>query len=717
MLQGPWGAIHYERDALGYPSAQTRTREEAAWLRGYFHAHDRLIQIQLTLAVARGALAMLGDNILARHIDRITRIHRFTDDLDEQARRLSSDVRPLVDAYCTGFAAGVRARGWPLLLRVAGIHPAPYRAQEMILIYRLISWFGLTQLAETPPLIIGELMSRGVDREKLRVLLGDASSSEELARAPVASWPTELALLTGSPLQGSNALAVAATHSSTGGALLAGDPHMEIARIPPVLYATHTATGDDCLTGLSVPGLFWPSFGRTRSVAWTYTYAHVPQVSVRVVRCRDATYHDGSRWQPLRRRTTRVKVRRRPDETWTFWDSELGTVVGRADSPSETMLPCIEWAGIRNTADDIEAARRLLVAKNVEEAIEANRGIEGLALDGLVADSSGRIGRVVSGRLPRMPAGSYGMVPRPADGPTVAVDESTRPLTIAPAEGWLASANARPLEPGGLAWGPIPEARPRIDRLRELMTATGTGFSLDYLARTLLDCCDAGARRLLAIWATRMPDHARARSLVAWGKNQPGRGDDHFALLTLWTVFHDEVCRLLLADMLGDHVAKRLVDDLSGLILFQYQLDDALALAHPDLVDDAKLRVLLARAWPIALAKASRTEIRLPRRDRFKNFLFAGKLSLLGFDSQPIANHGGPTTPNQVTALTIGGEQFVFGAAGRFLVDMSKPGIWYCMAGGASERRFGIGYGRGLDAWARGEFLPFGGASGSPPKV
>ena len=74
-------------------------------------------------------------------------------------------------------------------------------------------------------------------------------------------------------------------------------------------------------------------------------------------------------------------------------------------------------------------------------------------------------------------------------------------------------------------------------------------------------------------------------------------------------------------------------------------------------------------------------------------------------------------TPNQVTLATIGGQSFVFGAACRMLVDMSRPGLWYCMSGGASERRFGIGYGKGLDAWARGEFMPLGGAIGAPPRA
>ena len=205
---------------------------------------------------------------------------------------------------------------------------------------------------------------------------------------------------------------------------------------------------------------------------------------------------------------------------------------------------------------EVNACGALLRAKTVEELVATNRELTTLALDGVFADSSGRIAHVVSGGRSRMPAGSYGAVPRAADGPSVAVDEATRPSTIAPAEGFLLSANARAVEPDAIAWAPTPEARPRIERLRELMVAKRTSFTLDDLARNLLDTCDAGARRLLAIWATRLPDHPRARALVEWAAKQPGRGDEHFASLTLWTVFHDEVCRQLLVDMLGKRFRK-----------------------------------------------------------------------------------------------------------------------------------------------------------------
>src|SRR4051812_19603052 len=273
-LKGPRGAIAYERDPLGYPSVETRSIDELAWARGYFHAHDRLLQVQLALHIARGnMMALLGDIPFARYADTMTRVHRFTDDLDEQVAALSRDVRPIIDAYCAGFAAGVRVRGWPVLLRAIGVKPAPYRPHDMVLMYRLVSWFGLTQLAEMPVMIAGELIARGAPASALATLFGDACSADEIANAPKLEWPRSLNIIAPPAISGSNGLAVAGARSQSGGALLAADPHMEIARIPPVLYLMHaTLGGDDYVTGTSVPGLWLTSFGRTAHVAWTYTY-------------------------------------------------------------------------------------------------------------------------------------------------------------------------------------------------------------------------------------------------------------------------------------------------------------------------------------------------------------------------------------------------------------------------------------------------------------
>ena len=721
-LRGPRGAIRYERDDLGFPSIEARDLEEASWARGWFHAHDRLVQVQLMLAIGGGrACALIGDTLLARHIDRMTRVHRFADDLDDQVAKLEPDAKRVIEAYAAGFDAGAKARGWPLVLRAVGIKPRPFRAKDLMMIYRVVLWFGLNQLVEMASLITGELVAGGAPARGIGMLLGDAATADELAAAPRAAWPADLATLKGTGPRGSNGIAIAGARSASGGALLAGDPHMEIGRIPPVLYATHaTHGGGEYLQGLHVPGLWYPSFGRTRHVGWTYTYAHVQSVDIRVVRCRNGEMHDGAAWRPLSRRTSEVAIKGKQAETWTFWDGPLGTIIGNVTSNAELELPCIRWSGARECYRDANAAFRLVHAKNVDEAAAANRDLGVSCLDAVLADRSGRVAHVVGGRMDARPSTSRGVVPRAPDGPIARADEATRPATIDPPSGYVVSANARMNEAGGLAWTPVPESPSRHARLSALVSGLERA-KLDDLARCLLDPCDAAAARILPVWAPLLPDHPRAKSLVAWAAAQPtgsgvGANGEHFAQLALWYRLYEHTARAALRDGVGRERADTLIDELSCVLVFAHHLDALFALAHPTLLDAEALRTYLATAWPAALADAAKPEHALPMTVKFKNAVFAGKLSWL-FDSKPVELRGGTTTPNQTTAVQIGPQRMIFGGAGRYLADLSTDGGWYCMSGGASERRFGDGYGKGLDDWSRGRFRPLGGPVGPAPRA
>jgi acyl-homoserine lactone acylase PvdQ len=364
---------------------------------------------------------------------------------------------------------------------------------------------------------------------------------------------------------------------------------------------------------------------------------------------------------------------------------------------------------------DADGALGLALAEDVDDLIEANRRLSSCCFDAIVADAHGRIGHILTGRMDARPATSGGVVPRAPEGkPLAPFDEATRPGTVDPPSGWLVSANARPIEAGARSWVPMGDTPARHHRLAAIV-GDRERPTLDDLARFVLDASDAGAQRLLAAWAHHLPDHPRARVLVEWAAAQPGQGPEHFAQLTLFTTLHEEVCRTLLRRELGTR-ADELLDELAGLQLFRHHLDEALALERPHHLDAVTLRDVLAEAFPRALRQAESPDGRLPRRDRFKNAVFAGKLGWL-LDSKPIENRGGPTTPNQVTSLMIGDQRSVFGAAGRYLCDMSRPGGWYCISGGASERRFEVGYGAGLDDWARGRFRPLGKPEGPAPSA
>jgi penicillin amidase len=718
-LPGPHGPIAYERDTLGYPRIRARDADDAAFARGFLHATDRLVQIQLSLVAARGRLMqVLGDKPFSRRIDRAVRSFGFATDLDEQVGKLGPKTRAWLQAYCDGMNQGAVARGWPIVLRLIGVPAEPFTIGSIVLIYRLVSFFGLTSMVQTAELLVTELAARGAPRSTFDLLLGGAADGIDLESLTGARVPRDVAFLEVPLAGGSNAFAVAGRASATGGALLMGEFHMETARFPPILYACHVDyDGGGYHQGIGVPGFAWLSAGRTPHVGWSYTYAHGDDVDVLVERCEDGRYLAAGEWRPFDERTERVKVRGKKDEEWTFYANPYGTLLG--DARKKADLPCVRWSGLGEIARDLEACRAMLDAKNVRELADLHRDLRVISLEAVLADVHGDVACVHTGQVDRRPDGWTGAYPRKgwdlaSRTPDVLAEEA-RPIGLGADR--VASANQRVDGPNGEVWCTLPEPRYRHARIAKLLAAEER-IDLRRLVEISYDEHDGCAARLLPVWAPHLPRESLVDGLVRWGAEQRSRQNrDGRRMLGLFHALHGEVVREVLAPLVGERQAARMIDELYAVILFQDQLDDALALERPELVDERTLAAALVRAWPRAKDLVERG-FPVPGRSKFKNVLLQGKLpDVLGFDTAPIDLPGGPVAPFQTRIIEFDGERIVAGPAFHLVMDMSKPGAWYHVPGGASEKRHGPGYGRGVDEWRRGGFFPLGDPTGSPPNL
>jgi hypothetical protein len=177
-------------------------------------------------------------------------------------------------------------------------------------------------------------------------------------------------------------------------------------------------------------------------------------------------------------------------------------------------------------------------------------------------------------------------------------------------------------------------------------------------------------------------------------------------MLSRFHALHEELVERLIAARIGHDAARAFVRDLDLGFQFQWHLDKVLALEEPARLDAAGLARLLAEAWPVA--RGGRPDV--PVNAKFVNVVLQGRLpTALGFDRPAFRWPGGPLSPFQTRQTTFRGETFRFGPGTNFVVDFGEPGIRYNLPGGASERRFGPGYGLGVDEWLRGELRRLGG--------
>ena len=710
-LPGPDGAVPFERDGWGYPSVHARDAREGTFALGYLHARDRLVQITLTGLAARGELmSVLGDVPIARLVDHSSRALGLGRDLTEQVAQCTPESRAMLDAYASGFNAGARARGTPLLLRLLGVKLEPFSAQRVLEIYRFVSYFGLTSMTVSTELVIAELAARGAPERVFERLLGPSARGIDLAALKSLHIPPTLSFFEsavgGSTQAGSNAFAVAAERSASGGALLMGEFHMEVGKFPPLLYAADLHFADaSYLCGITIPGCPWFAAGRTAHVGWSYTFAHADNVNFISEHVRAGEYLREGEYRRLRRREERVAIKGKASETWSFHENEQGTVLG--DVSGEGDLPCVRVTGLEQAFRAFSAAVRIPDCRTVEDLLEVQREIKSVSLEAILVDSGGGIASIVTGVIDRRPDDYSGAYPRvgstlPLSLPE-AIPESERPISVRPPEGVLVSANQGGQGPHRARWCTFPEAPYRFERISELLAKQERHEPLSLL-RISYDTLDGSARRLLPIWAPLLPSHPLASALLAWAPQQADR-----SLVSLFCKLHEEASFLLLEQDLERPVVRRL-REWSALAFYQDQLDRVLALECPELLSEAELAELLGRAFSSALAEHAKHDV--PVRTRFAHLVTRGKSpAFLGFDSPEVTLPGSPVAPFQCRISPISGERLVYAPAFHLLMDMSKPGAWYNMPGGASESRFGPGYGKGLSAWLEGTLVPMGAAA------
>lgn len=722
-LKGPDGPIRAHRDALGYPRIEARTTNDSAWARGWFHAMDRQAQCQLTLLVGRGRLMeCLGDNALTRMIDRWVRALDLERGLSEAVTAWRPETRRYVQAYCDGFNAGLDARGRPFVLTLLRQPCARWTPENALLTYRVLCFFGLTSQQMMAEVAVAELVADGVSRQLLAMLLGDAAPdpSFDLEGLRGAQFRNEERMLPVG-LGGSNAIAVEARRSATGGALLLGDPHMEIGRFPPLMYISHSSCEEGpSYSGAGVPGFPFLSVGRTEHLATTYTFAHGDNVDVRFDEVRDHRRKAGDTWEPIERRIETVTCGKRRTETWVYGDTPFGTLMG--DPEIDGRYPCIRWCGLREGGSDLDAFHEALYATDCAGFVAAHRKVSTISVAGVVADTKGDVAYVQTGRVERPSRGEGGAYPWDGSGDAVGepprADERTRPVIEAPPTGVIVTANERTDGPDATRWITLPEPGYRQKRLTDLVENHPQVRPRDLVTATY-DHGDLCARRLLAVWEPLLPDDPLVSRMLRWASRQgdvnpPWDADaiGHFHAL------HHETVLELLTQHIGREKTERLFEHLSLTMNFQHHLDDALALERPTAVNKQELAKALQVAWPRAKERYASGEWSTPVRRPFKNIFTEGKEPrLLGFSSDRIELRGGPTSPFQARIMQVAGQDMVGGSACHLVFDMSKPGGWYNICGGASERRLGPGYGKGLDSWAAGRFLPLGDPTGMPPNL
>ena len=482
-LAGLGAPVTVTRDALGVPTVRGISRVDVARALGYLHAQDRFFQMDLLRRRGAGELAELFGKV-ALPLDRRTRVHGFRGLAQQVLAGLAPDQRALLASYTAGVNAGLTSLAQkPFEYLVLRTTPQPWQPEDsLVIIYAMT--LDLQDSSGSYELSLATLRDQlgndglaffaSVGTPEAAALDGTAAPLAPLPSAKLIDLrhPAQAATATSfrrpsgyvsAPLAvpdifpGSNSFALSGAHTATGAALLANDPHLDLA-VPNIWYRAalewrEPAAGH--LIGVTLPGLPFVVLGSNGHVAWGMTDGYVDTsdlIAVEVNPTDHSLYKVPGRDELLsiEKRTATIQVKGAEPVTieipWTVWGPVVGSdaktrplvLHWTAHDPAATNLEWLALESVRDTAEAVALAHRI--------GIPAHNFV--------VADAEGKIAWTIIGRLPkrvgfdgRLPTSwSYG--DRRWDG-FIPPDEV--PSVIAPASGRLWTANQRVIGGPGLA--------------------------------------------------------------------------------------------------------------------------------------------------------------------------------------------------------------------------------------------------------------------------
>src|SRR5579859_3329639 len=325
--------VRVVRDAWGIPHIHAQNAADLFTAQGYAQAQDRLWQMDLQRRVGAGRLSeIFGPITLASDI--LLRRFGIGQAAAAEAAGLNDVPATAAAAYCRGVNAYMawarEQRALPAEFAILAYEPEPWTVADCLIWSKVLAW-GLGGNWESE--LVRARLVNYLGATRAAALEPDYPPGQPLTAEPGVAFSglddlfaslldeyEDLVQTTGlggmmqSAMPASNNWVVAPTHSASGRALLANDPHLPLYS-PSVWHLVHLSGGGYEVAGAAIPGAPGVCIGHNADIAWGTTNAMVDAQDLYVEQLHpdDPTqvrYEDG--WERGTVRTERIAVRGRP---------------------------------------------------------------------------------------------------------------------------------------------------------------------------------------------------------------------------------------------------------------------------------------------------------------------------------------------------------------------------------------------------------------------
>ena len=469
-VPGLTGRVEVVRDEHGIPQVYADSMDDLMMAQGYVQAQERFFEMDVRRHVTAGRLSELfGEETL--ETDKVIRTMGWRRVAERELALIEPRTRQALEAYADGVNAYLAEHGTSelaaeySLLRLGGLDyvPEDWTPVDSLAWLKAMAWdlrgnmedeigrvlagvdhtdAEVAQLyppypfEEHPPIVAGGAVVDGVFDQ-------DATGGTRHPERPPAAYGDALAEVSDALEDlpslvgrgdgiGSNSWVVGPERTTTGGALLANDPHLGVS-LPGIWMqmGLHCRTvSAECpmdVAGFTFSGVPGVIIGHNADIAWGFTNLGPDVTDLFLERVRDSDWRYDKQWRPMEVRTETIEVRdgddvelrvRATDHGPLLSDvsEELSTVGANAVSADETpddvgVAVALSWTALQPTAtadailelnlatgwDEFREAAARLRGAGAEHGVRRPRGSHRLPGTGADPDPAVRQRRVAAG--------------------------------------------------------------------------------------------------------------------------------------------------------------------------------------------------------------------------------------------------------------------------------------------------------------------------------
>ena len=475
QLRGLQATVKVFRDRYGIPHMKAESELDAFFAQGFVTAQDRLWHMEYDRRRGSGRWAeAVGESGVAQ--DKMMRRFRLEASAKADYQVMDPHTKDVFDAYAAGVNAFITSGdALPVEYRITRLEPEPWQPWDGLTAYKVrhISMgvfeskvWRARMVREMGPEAAGKLFP-GFEPGYLMILPPGSTSPGPLDEGlkELAEGAAGLNHLNEMDT-GSNSWVLCGAETATGKPILAGDSHRAL-DTPSAYYQNQVACPEFDVVGLSFPGVpGFPHFGHNGRVSWSVTHTAADYQDLYVERFQDGKYLYKDRWLEAETHDETIKVRDGTDVHTKVTVTQHGPVI--AGYPDQGSGLAFKYTATERASTWPEILWRMLRVENSKELVDSMSGWVDPCNNLLFADIHGNMGYLCRGRIP-IRSRVNGWLPVPGwtgehewEG-DIPFDEL--PVSINPPEGYIATANNRPVGddyPHYIAIDFTPEFRVRL---------------------------------------------------------------------------------------------------------------------------------------------------------------------------------------------------------------------------------------------------------------